>query len=927
MAPGDAPLPPADPATTAGGDGGPATPDDPTPDDPTPDAAFRLPRTVEPVTYRLTLAPDLEAATFTGTAEIEVEVRQDTDRIVVNAADLDISGVELACGGRRLAGTVALDDEAERATFTFGAAGGAAVGATGEGAVGTAGGAAGGAPADAGPIPAGPATLRLSFTGVLNDKLRGFYRSTFTDQAGATRMIATTQFESTDARRAFPCWDEPDRKAVFEVTLVVDDGLAAFSNSAVMEESADPDAPGRRVVRFGPTMKMSTYLVAFVVGPLEATDPVDVDGVPVRVVHAPGKGHLAPYALEVAAHSLRFFTDYFGIRYPADKLDLVAIPDFAFGAMENLGCVTFRETALLVDPASAARTELERVADVVAHEIAHMWFGDLVTMKWWEGIWLNEAFATFMEVLCVDAFRPAWRRWVSFGLEREAALAVDGLAATRPVEYPVGSPEEADGMFDVLTYQKGGSVLRMLEQYLGADTFRDGVRRYLRAHSYGNTVTADLWQALEDASGEPVRAVMDSWILQGGHPLVALDGGSLAQQPFAYTPKRAGATSAIGDRWEVPVLVRSLDGPSDRLLLQDDPVPLPASVAGATDGSAAGAGGGSAPVVVNAGGWGVYRVGYGPDGLTALAGRLADLDPLERFNLFADTWALVLAGQGDLDGFLALAGRLSDREDPSTWTVVSGALGLLDRVATDAERPAVAAATRALLGAAAVDLGWEPRPGEGERVPTLRSLLVAALGTVGADQDVRAEAAGRFDRARDGGPAIDPDIESAVLQAVTAQVRDGDYESILARYRQPANPQEELRYLSALATFPDVDRCVATFDLAVTEVRTQNAPYLLTSLLANRVGGPAVWERVKEQWTVLLDRFPVNSHSRMLDGARTLCGDPALADDVTRFLTDHPLRSGQRSVEQMLERLAVNVAFAGRHRGGLGRSLAAVSGP
>ena len=222
--------------------------------------------------------------------------------------------------------------------------------------------------------------------------------------------------ESTDARRAFPCWDEPDRKAVFEVTLVVADGLAAFSNSPVVGE--EPAGEGRRQLRFAPTMKMSTYLVAFVVGPLEATAPVDVDGVPVRVVHAPGKEQLAPYALEVAAHALRFFTAYFDLAYPADKLDLVAIPDFAFGAMENLGCVTFRETALLVDPASAARTELERVADVIAHEIAHMWFGDLVTMRWWEGIWLNEAFATFMEVLCVDAFRPAWQRWVGFGLER-----------------------------------------------------------------------------------------------------------------------------------------------------------------------------------------------------------------------------------------------------------------------------------------------------------------------------------------------------------------------------------------------------------------------------------------------------------------------------------------------------------------------------
>ena len=252
-------------------------------------------------------------------------------------------------------------------------------------------------------------------------------------------------------------------------------------------------------------MKMSTYLVAFSWDRSRSPSPSTSTGCRCGWSTRRARPTSPGYALEVAAHALRFFSDYFAIPYPADKLDLVAIPDFAFGAMENLGCVTFRETALLVDPAKAARTELERIADVVSHEIAHMWFGDLVTMRWWEGIWLNEAFATFMEVLCVDAFRPAWERWVSFGLEREAALAVDGLHTTRPIEYPVGSPEEADGMFDVLTYQKGGSVLRMLEQYLGPEVFRDGVRRYLTDHAYANTVTSDLWDALEAVSGQPVR--------------------------------------------------------------------------------------------------------------------------------------------------------------------------------------------------------------------------------------------------------------------------------------------------------------------------------------------------------------------------------------------------------------------------------------
>ena len=784
---------------------------------------------------------------------------------------------------------MALDEGAERATFTL-----------------------------AGPLAAGPATLRCRFAGILNDKLRGFYRSTFVDESGATRTIATTQMEATDARRAFPCWDEPDRKAVFTVTLVVDADLTAVSNGPVATETRE--GPRRRVV-FAPTMKMSTYLVAFVVGPLEATEPLDVDGVAVRVVHAPGKAHLSAYSLEVAAHALRFFTAYFGIDYPAEKLDLVAIPDFAFGAMENLGCVTFRETALLIDEARAARTELERVALVVAHEIAHMWFGDLVTMRWWEGIWLNEAFATFMETICVDAFRPGWEIWVSFGLGREAAMALDDLHATRPIEYPVGSPEEADGMFDLLTYQKGGSVLRMLEQYLGPEVFRDGVRQYLATHAYANTVTTDLWDALEEVSGEPVRSVMDSWILQGGHPLVAVGPDTLTQEPFAAGPAPVGTPSAIGDRWQVPVLVRALPGAADapagpalRLLLGPEPLALPPMPPGPAVG------------VVNAGGWGAYRTAYAGEHLARLTARLGELATLERFNLLADTWALVLAGRSPLEHFVALGAGLGDDADPSTWTVLTAALGLCDRVVAEGDRPAVAAGARALLGPRFAALGWEAAPGEGERLGSLRALLLGALATIGDDPPVQAEARRRFD-AVGAGRGLDPDLEAAVLAAVAQQRRVEDYEAVLARYREPATPQEELRSLHALAAFPDEALALRTFELARSdEVRTQNAPYLIAVLLGNRVGGPAVWARVTEHWAELLARFPLNSHSRMLEGARGLCADPALAAAVTRFLTEHPVQHAPRTVTQMLERLAVNVAFGQRERPRLAAVLGGLAG-
>ncbi len=645
-------------------------------------AAYRLPTTVRPHAYRLELTPDLGSATFRGDVEIDVSIEEETTTVVLNAAELEITFAELNAGdpdeGYALVPSgIGLDEEEERAVLTF-----------------------------AEPLGVGPATLHLAFTGVLNDMLRGFYRSTFIDEDGVEQVVATTQMESTDARRAFPCFDEPELKATFEVTLVVDEALAAFSNGAVVEDAPEPG--GKRRVRFAPTMVMSTYLVAFIVGRLEATRPVDVGGVPLRIVHPPGKGHLTAYALDVGRHALEFFADYFGIPYPADKLDLVAIPDFAFGAMENLGCVTFRESLLLVDPDEAARTELERIADVVCHEVAHMWFGDLVTMKWWNGIWLNEAFATFMEVLAVDAYRPEWERWVSFGVEREAAMAVDGLHATRPVEFPVGRPEEAQGMFDVLTYQKGGSVLRMLEQFLGPEIFRAGIHDYLVTHAYANTETADLWDALERSSGRDVRAIMATFIDQGGYPLVEVGAdGSLAQVPFSY---RGDPGGAIGSAWQVPVLTRALDGDDRRAALL-------------TEGERVDAAG----RLVNAGGSGYYRVAYPTETVERLSADLPALAALERYNLVSDTWAAALAGRAPVADLLRLARAMtaSGEGDPSVWSVVLGALGLFDRVVPAGDRPVLAAAVRALLDPLAARLGWDPRPDDDERTPALRASVLA----------------------------------------------------------------------------------------------------------------------------------------------------------------------------------------------------------
>src|SRR5438093_2865945 len=568
---------------------------------------YRLPTTVVPARYDIRLEPDLDAATFIREETISVTVTEPVTEVVLNTVELLIQAVTVeGADGVAVQGSVALEAEAERARLLFPA-----------------------------PIPPGEWRLRLAFTGVLNDRLHGFYRSTYKDAAGVSHTIAATQFESTDARRGFPCWDEPAFKAVFGITLVVPEGLAAVSNAAVATES--PAGPGKKAVSFADTIRMSTYLVAFVVGELEATDPVMVGETPLRIWCVPGKKQLAPFAVAAGAFSLEFFERYYDLPYPGDKLDLLAIPDFAAGAMENLGAITFRESALLVDERAASHAEIERVADVVAHENAHMWFGDLVTMSWWNGIWLNEAFATFMEILAVDDWKPEWKRWVTFGVSRAAALVVDGLHSTRPVEYPVRAPRDADAMFDTLTYEKGASVLRMLEQYLGADVFRDGVRDYLRRHAYGNADTRDLWAALGTASRQPIPDVMDGWIFTPGYPLVSarVEGHELvlSQQRFAYLPEPPEGTEPSGEpgqRWRAPVQLRLHAGGTSsvtRLMLSGAEPRLQAPER-------------LDAVVVNEGGHGFYRVRYAPELLERLVRQLDDLAPIERFNLVNDTWAV-----------------------------------------------------------------------------------------------------------------------------------------------------------------------------------------------------------------------------------------------------------------------------------------------
>lgn len=839
--------------------------------------AYRLPRAVTPERYELVLAPDLGTASFTGTMVVDAVAREAGDHIVLNAAELDVTSVTVD----GVPAAFSLDATTERLRIDT-------------------------------PVEPGPLRIDIAFTGTLNDKLRGFYRSTYTDQAGDERVIATTQMQTTDCRRAFPCWDEPDFKATFDVTLVVEPGLLALSNGAEVGRTTTSD--GKHAVRFATTMPMSTYLVAFVVGPLEATEPVMVPKlgggeIPLRLVHVPGKHHLTAFGLDVGAFAIDWFQRYYGIPYPTDKCDMVALPDFAAGAMENLGLITYRENLLLVDPATSTQTEQQHVADVVTHELAHMWFGDLVTMRWWNGIWLNEAFATFMEILCVDAYRPDWKRWTSFGLERSVAFDTDALATTRSVEFPVVRPDECAGMFDVLTYQKGGALLRMLEQYLGEDEFRRGVSHYLSLHRYGNTETGDLWDAIEAVNpGTPVRRLMDSWIWQPGHPLVSAkldgDGLVLSQQRFAFDEAALGAGAAT--LFVVPVHLRNgdtewkvlLDGDEIRVTLPDP----------------------DAPVQVNAGGHGFLRVAY-DDALRArIEGpMLSSLGIIDRYALVDDAWNAVVAGRlGAVELHSFLEGFSAER-DLAVWQAIGIALRGIGRLVDGDAYAAFQQRVRALVTPVMNDLGWEPRAGEDDLTGKLRGVIVGMLGVLGDDPGAQQRC-----RAIVAAPVgVHPELVAAAVGVVAAVGDADDFDRFLAEFRTAGTPQEQLRAMYALGEFPTAELVQRTLDLAFSgEVKTQNAPFLLARCIANRHQGRLAWDFVRRHWDRANEAFPDNTIVRMIDPVRLLT-EPDVVADVQSFFAEHPIPQSAKTLEQVLERQRVNAALRAREAARLGESLGA----
>lgn len=835
----------------------------------------RLDRSVIPESYRIFIEPDLENRQFSGEETIFVDVEKACDRIVLNQKELEIAEPEICrvgdSHGDWLKPEIEIDEKGDRLILKLKEK-----------------------------LRKGKYELRMKFAGKLNDKLVGFYYSSAKDRDGEAIALASTQMEPTDARRVFPCFDEPDMKAKFKISLSVDEKLTAISNAPLKFVKEDKRA-GKHIYTFEETPRMSTYLVALIVGPLEATEAVTVNGVKIRVWATRGKKEECLYARGVAEKLLPFFEDYFGVKYPEKKLDLIAIPDFGPGAMENLGAVTFRETRLLVDDKTSTSAR-QSVASVVAHEMAHMWFGDLVTMKWWDDLWLNEAFATWMSVKAVDFYMPEWKVWDSFVAERSYALGTDALDSTRPIYAPVKDPAEAEEMFDEITYEKGASVLRMIETYLGEETYKKGIQAYIREFQFKNASGSDLWSALSKASGKPVGKIMEGWVETPGYPLVSIksqgDKYKLEQDRFLLLGGKSQST------WQIPINFKTFEeGDSARI-----PEKGYLMTGRRTSISAA------SPLLVNANADGYFRTYYEPELMKELLSEsvIQKLNSRERYQLLSDSWALTEAGKQPVTSYLNLTALYKKEEDPTVASLLIRQLHHLEHFLPegDSEAEAVreryAAFVRDRLSATAEKLGWDAREKDSDLTQILRSRLLAALGTIGQDKEVIEEARKRFSVYLSDPSQLNPNLYGAIVGIAAYNGDARDYEALLECWRNSQSAEAKIRNLMALADFRNPSLQGRTLKLSLTdEVKSQDAPHLVTHLISTTAGRYRGWDFVKANWKTMEERFPVHLFPRVIKGTTSFVTGRD-AEELASFLDEHPIRAGRRVAAKVLERVKLN---------------------
>jgi aminopeptidase N len=831
-----------------------------------PAAAQRLPGAVVPEHYTLAFEPDLAKETFRGRESIRVTLTEPATSITLHAAEITFGEVTITSGGRTQTAKITTDPKNETATFTV--------------------------PERLGE---GQATIQISYTGVLNDQLRGFYIS-----KANGRKYAASQMEATDARRAFPSFDEPMYKATFDISMTVPVGDTAISNGTVTSDTAGPQ-PGTHTLTFARTPRMSSYLVALLVGDFACREGAS-EGVPIRVCSTPDKRELTGFALEAATQQLKFYNDYFGIKYPFGKLDIVGIPDFSAGAMENIGAITFRERLLLIDPATASIGARKRVAGIISHEIAHQWFGDLVTMKWWDDIWLNEGFATWMANKPLAAWKPEWRVDLDDAADTQGALGIDALKSTRAIRMKVETPEEINEVFDGIAYEKTAAVLRMIEKYVGPDAFRKGVASYLKKYSYSNAAGEDFWTEVARVTGKPVDRIMRSFVDQIGAPVLTVRSTcsqntneiELKVGRFMGTP----GSSPAPQTWTLPVALKTANGQVRYELIDRPERTIKVDGCGAT--------------FANADSRGYYFTDYTADTVGQFVKSPASLSAAERISLLGDEWWMVRAGRHDIDLYLDLAAAMASDDTPVITETLANRLEMIgDDIADSAERARYQAWIRARFGPVLTGLGLPGPANDGDDRQYRRGILLHLVGVVGNDPAVQATARELALRYIADPNSIPATLASSVLQVAAVGGDAALYQRYLDQLKTAgAQPERYYRYLTALSWFSDPALVKGTLEFAVSpDVRSQDASTMLRSLLVHPWSSDQAWEFTKERWPVLIKTLNVFQAIPDLVGSFGSFCSVSRANDVKEFLAKNSVPAASRAAQQAIERIDSCVAL------------------
>ena len=829
--------------------------------------AQRLPATASPENYKLRFVPDLATGTFRGEEIIRLRLLKPATQVVLNAVDINFEDVTVTAGKSSQQAKVSIDKQNEQATLSVGHT-----------------------------LPAGAVTIQIQYTGTLNQELRGFYLGKQDDG----HKYAATQFEATDARRAFPSFDEPAYKATFDVTIIADKGMTVISNTKPISDVEGP-AADKHTVHFATTPKMSCYLVAFVIGDFEFIEG-SADGVPIRIYTNPGKKDLAGFALATAENTLRYYDHYFGIKYPYAKLDMVGLSDFGPGAMENTACITYREAFLMLDEKHASVDTKKFVASVIAHEMAHQWFGDLVTMQWWDDVWLNEGFASWMSSKPIEAWKPEWHVELNDVRDTTQALNADSLENTHPIHQEARTADEILELADAITYDKTASVLRMLESYLGEETFRAGVNDYLRKHAYANAAAADFWISMAHVSKKPVDKIMSSFVEQPGPPLVSVKtqcqgssgSASLEQQRYVYDRARFEAGNA--QLWRIPICMKSAAGNASQncelLTKQQQSLPLAACATW---------------VDANAGAHGYYRSGYDSDAVRSLAKDAeSSLSPAERIMLLSDVWASVRVDREKIGDYLVVAeGMQSDRSAEVLSLMVTQLEYIGRYLITDSDQQAYRSWVSNLLAPVAADVSWEKKPGENEEIESLRGDLMRALGGVAHDPATEALARKLSDQALENPSSVDPELAANALPIAAASADVTFYDKVLEHLKTAKTPEQKFLYQQTLVAFTDPALVKRTLDYAVSEARSQDANLIIGRVMRNAHGEKIAWDFVRSRWSTSEksnNAFGGDSAATLVASTGTFC-DPAMRDQVNQFFTSHPVPTAARTLKQAQEQI------------------------